>query len=116
MLPNVATLAPADNELIDINGDLVADSPTRGHGLAIAGMIATMVPGAIVQEARVSDRTGLVTDVSAARRMADSLRNTPRVDWPSVVVNSFGAVACDFEHQRHPASSSNRSASKPSSR
>ena len=36
VLPNVATLAPVDNELIDIDGDLVADSPARGHGLAIA--------------------------------------------------------------------------------
>jgi hypothetical protein len=97
VLPNVATFAPADNELIDIDGDLVADSPTRGHGLAIAGVIATMAPGAIVQEARISDRSGLVTDVSAARRMANSLRNTSRVAWPSVIVNSFGAVACDFD-------------------
>jgi hypothetical protein len=95
-LPNVATLASVDNELIDIDGDGIADYPAVGHGKAIAGVIATLVPGAIVQEARISDRDGLVTDVSAARRMAESLRNMPRTNWPSVVVNAFSSVACDF--------------------
>ena len=97
VLPNTTTLASTDNELIDINGDLIADAPTRGHGLAIGGTIATIAPGATVLEARVSDRAGLVTDVSAARRMAMSLRNTPRQNWSPLVVNSFGTVACDFD-------------------
>jgi hypothetical protein len=97
VLPNTSALASTDNELIDINGDLIADAPVRGHGWAIAGTIATIAPGATVLEARVSDRAGLVTDVSATRRMASSLRNTPRQDWAPLIVNSFGMVACDFD-------------------
>ncbi|HEX4984388.1 MAG TPA: S8 family serine peptidase, partial [Ilumatobacteraceae bacterium] len=96
-LPNVATLASADNELIDIDGDGIVGYPAAGHGKAIAGVIATLAPGAIVQEARVSDRSGLVTDVSAARRMADSLRNLPRQGWPSLMINAFGTVVCDLD-------------------
>jgi subtilisin family serine protease len=97
VLPNVAPLASGDNEVIDADGDLIVNYPAAGHGLAIDGVIATLVPGAIVQEARISDRSGLATDVSAARRMADSLRNMSRGNWPSVVVNSFGTSACDFD-------------------
>lgn len=97
VLPNVSTLSTADNELIDRNGDIIVDYPPAGHGLAIGGVISTLVPGAAVVEARISDRNGLATDVSAARRIADSLRNTPRQNWPSVVVNAYGSVACDFE-------------------
>jgi hypothetical protein len=95
VLPNVSALIPADNEVIDADADLLADYPAAGHGLAIGGVIATLVPGAVVQEARVSDRNGLATDVTAARRMATSLRNMPRRDWPSVVVNAFGTNSCD---------------------
>ena len=96
VLPNVSTLAPIDNELVDKDGDIIVDYPAAAHGLAIGGTIAVIAPGAIVQEARISDRAGLVTDVSAARRMAGSLRNMQRRDWPSVIVNSFSTVACDF--------------------
>ncbi len=97
VLPNVTPLASVDNELIDRNGDIVVDYPAAGHGVAIGGMFATMVPGAVVVEARISDRNGLATDVSAARRIADSLRNTPRQSWPSVAINAYGSVACDFD-------------------
>lgn len=97
VLPNVSTLATVDRELIDINGDTIADYPAVGHGLAIGGVISTLAPGAAVQEARISDRAGLVTDVSAARRMAESLRNMSRPNWPSVIVNAFGTTACDFD-------------------
>ena len=45
----------------------------------------------------MSDRTGLATDVTAARRIATSLRNMPRKDWPSIIVNAFGTSACDFD-------------------
>lgn len=97
VLPNVTTLISVDNELIDRNGDGLGDYPAIGHGLAIGGTIATLVPGAVVVEARVSDRTGLATDVTAARRIATSLRNMPRKDWPSIIVNAFGTSACDFD-------------------
>jgi Subtilase family len=97
VLPNASPLIAADNEQIDIDNDGVADYPAVGHGLAIGGVIATLAPGAIVQEARVSDRDGLATDVSAARRMATSLRNMPKLQWPSLVVNAFGTSACDFD-------------------
>ncbi len=97
VLPNVTTLISVDNELIDRNGDGLGDYPAIGHGLAIGGTIATLVPGAAVVEARVSDRTGLATDVTAARRIATSLRNMPRKDWPSIIVNAFGTSACDFD-------------------
>jgi hypothetical protein len=97
VLPNVSTLANVDRELIDVNGDIIVDYPPAGHGLAIGGVISTLVPGAAVQEMRVSDRTGLATDVSAARRMAETLRNMPRPDWPPVIVNAFGTSACDLD-------------------
>jgi subtilase family protein len=97
VLPNASPLIAADNEQIDTDNDGVADYPAVGHGLAIGGVIATLAPGAVVQEARVSDREGLATDVSAARRMATSLRNMPKLQWPSLVVNAFGTSACDFD-------------------
>jgi hypothetical protein len=97
VLPNASPLIAADNELIDIDNDGEADYPAAGHGLAIGGVIATLAPGAVVQEARVSDRDGLATDVSAARRIAMSLSNMPKKQWPSLVVNAFGTSACDFD-------------------
>ncbi|MGH9132483.1 MAG: S8 family serine peptidase, partial [Ilumatobacteraceae bacterium] len=97
VLPNVSTLASADDELVDRNADGLADYPAVAHGLAIAGTIATLAPGAAVEEARVSARTGLATDVTAARRMANSLRNRPRQTWPALLVNAFGTATCDFD-------------------
>jgi hypothetical protein len=96
-LPNVVQLGPLDDEQIDRNADGLADYPAAGHGRAIAGVIATLAPGAAVTEARISARTGLATDVSAARRIAASLRNNPRQTWPSIIVNSFGGASCDFD-------------------
>jgi hypothetical protein len=96
VLPNVSTLASADNELIDRNNDGIADSPVNGHAVGISSVIGTLAPGALVEVGRVADRNSLATDVSAARRMALSLRNLPPLQWPSLIVNSFGSYSCDF--------------------
>ena len=55
VLPNVTTLIPVDNELIDRNGDGLGDYPAIGHGLAIGGTIAH--PGARCGRRRGACRT-----------------------------------------------------------
>jgi len=92
---NVTKLDPNDNEIVDANGDLMADAPVNGHGRAIAGVLNVIAPGATIQEVRVSDRTGVATDVTATREMAASLRSLNRPNWPQLIVNSFGTPGCD---------------------
>ncbi|MBK5333271.1 MAG: S8/S53 family peptidase, partial [Ilumatobacteraceae bacterium] len=96
-LPTTSKLASTDNELIDIvdNGPSMADYPAVAHGKAIAGTIYTTAPGATIQEVRINDRSGLLTDVSAVRGMASALRTLSRVDYPDLIVNSFSTAVCD---------------------
>jgi hypothetical protein len=96
-LPTTTKLASTDNELLDVvnNGALMVDYPHASHGKAIAGVITTIAPGTTIQEVRINDRSGLLTDVSAARGMASSLRTLARLDYPDVIVNSFSSAVCD---------------------
>ena len=77
-------LAPTDNELLDVvnNGPLMVDYPHGAHGKAIAGVITTIAPGSTIQEVRINDRSGLLTDVSAVRGIASSLRTLARCRLP----------------------------------
>jgi hypothetical protein len=96
-LPTTSQFSSNDNELIDVvnNGPLMADNPAVGHGKAIAGTIYTTAPGTTIQELRINDRSGLMTDVSAARAIASSLQTMPRADYPALMVNAFSTAVCD---------------------
>lgn len=100
---NVVRLAPRDAEAVDVRpADGIADLYFAGHGVAIASVIATLAPGATVTEARITEANGVATDVSAARRMATTLRDADlRNSWPDVIVNAFGSPACDLD-PTHP--------------
>jgi subtilisin family serine protease len=57
-----------------------------------------MAPGVTVTEARMTEANGVATDVSAARRMATTLRKFNLAgNWPDLIVNAFGSPACDVD-------------------
>ncbi len=95
--PNVTRLTQADHEPLDSRAPFgVVDIDSAGHTTAIAGVIATVAPGALVEAARITDATGVATDVSAARRMANTLRHANSMSaMPDLIVNAFGSAACD---------------------
>jgi Subtilase family len=95
---NVSQLTSGDVETLDatVPPDQIVDLYYGGHTVAIAGVIATIAPGAAVVAARITEADGIATDVSAARRMANTLRDAnQRHDWPDLIVNAFGSPACD---------------------
>lgn len=98
-LPTTTKLSSSDNELVNRvlndNDPLMVDYPHAGHGKAIAGVITTIAPGATIQEARINDRDGLATDVSAARRIASSLQTLSRANYPDIMINAFATAVCD---------------------
>jgi hypothetical protein len=93
--PNVSRLTPDDVEHLDVvqPGKDVVDIYSGGHTLAIADVIATIAPAAKVKAVRITDSTGVATDVSAARRMARTLSGIP--DWPELILNAFGSPTCN---------------------
>lgn len=93
----VVRLTPQDAEAVDTRlADGIADLYYAGHGVAIAGVVATLAPSATVVETRITEANGVATDVSAARRMASTLRAADAVNaWPDVIVAAFGSPACD---------------------
>ncbi len=97
-LPTTTMLSSTDDEQPNIvsNGSKMVDYPHALHGTAIAGVLTTIAPGMTIQEVRVNDRAGLLTDVSAARGMASSLRTLALADYPDVLVNAFGSPACNL--------------------
>jgi Subtilase family len=98
-LPTTTKLSSTDDEQPNIvnNGAKMVDYPHAFHGTAIAGVLTTIAPGMTIQEVRVNDRSGLLTDVSAARGMASSLRTLALADYPDVIVNAFGSAACNVD-------------------
>ena len=98
-LPTTTKLSSTDDEQPNIvnNGPLMVDYPHAYHATAIAGVLTTIAPGTTIEEVRVNDRTGLLTDVSAARGMAASLRTLALADYPDVIVNAFGSPACNID-------------------
>jgi hypothetical protein len=100
-LPTTTKLSSADNELVAPlpkagSDPLLVRYPHAGHGKALAGILTTIAPGATIQEVRINDRDGLLTDVSAARGMASSLRTLTRSNYPDLIINSFGSPACSL--------------------
>jgi hypothetical protein len=95
--PNVNRLTQNDNEAVDSRAPFgVVDLGSAGHTVAIAGVINAVAPGAVVEAARITDASGVATDVSAARRMANTLRQANRsTTFPGIIVNAFGSAACD---------------------
>jgi hypothetical protein len=98
-LPTTTMLSPTDNEILNAvnNGPLMVDYPHGAHGKSIASTIMTIAPGTAIQEVRINDRSGLLTDVSAVRGIASSLRTLPRQQYPDLIVNSFSTAVCDTD-------------------
>jgi hypothetical protein len=98
-LPTTSKLSSTDNDLVDLvnNGTKMVDSPAAGHGEGISGVLTTVAPGATIQNVRINDRTGLLTDVSAARAIASSLRTLSLANYPNLLINSFGSAGCDLK-------------------
>ena len=98
-LPTATQLTAADNDLVNLvnNGPKLVDFPEGGHDQAIAGVLTTIAPGATIESVRVNDRAGLLTDVSAARAIASSLRTLTLATYPNLLVNAFGTAACNLD-------------------
>jgi Subtilase family len=101
-LPTTTMYDPTiDTELVNrvLNEDdpLMVDYKHAGHGRAIAGTITTLAPGATIKVARVNDRTGLLTDVEATRRIVQVLKSLTPATRPQLVVLSFVTAACDLD-------------------
>ena len=97
-LPTTTQLASTDNDLVNLvnNGPKMVDAPPAGHGQAISGVLTTVAPGAAIQNIRINDRTGLATDVSAARAIASSMRTLSIADYPNLLINAFGSAVCNL--------------------
>jgi len=94
--PNVTQLTPGDIETLDADSDKIVDLYFGGHEVAIAGVINVIAPAAEVEAVRITEANGVATDVSAARRMATTLREAKRSgSWPDVIVAAFGTQVCD---------------------
>ena len=59
--------------------------------------MTTVAPGSAIENVRINDRSGLATDVSAARSIAvvDAHADTCR-RIPNLLVNAFGTAVCDL--------------------
>lgn len=100
-LPTTTKLSNADNDLVNLvnNGPNMVDFPAAGHAQGISGVLTTVAPGATIQNVRINDRSGLATDVSAARSIAAALRSLQSVNlpnFPNLLVNAFGTAVCDL--------------------
>jgi hypothetical protein len=92
----VSRLATADIETADANGDGKADFYYTGHSMAIGGVLEVIAPGAVVKLVKITETNGIATDVSAARRMATTLKQANASNaWPDLIVTPFGSTACD---------------------
>ncbi len=93
--PNISRLTQGDTEILDGDGDKIVDLGWSGHQVPIAGVLNVVASGATVEAVRITEPNGIATDVSAARRMATTLRDANRNgSWPGVLVASFGSEAC----------------------
>jgi hypothetical protein len=101
VLTNTTPLTSADNELpnrVANQGDpKFADYPHAGHLLAIAGSTTVTAPGVTINALRVNQRSGLLTDVDAARRIASAMRSTGSATYGNLLILSFGSAACDLD-------------------
>ena len=99
-LPNVTVFQSIDDDRpnADKSGDpKLVDQPAAGHGKAISGVISTIAPGATIKVVRVNSRSGLLTDVDAARRIAETFASITQVNnLPDLLVMSFGTTVCDI--------------------
>jgi hypothetical protein len=97
-LPTATQLTSADNDLVNLvnNGPKEVDFPEAGHDQGIVGVLTTIAPGATIESVRVNDRAGLLTDVSAARAIASSLRTLSLTNYPNLLINAFGTAACNL--------------------
>lgn len=99
-LPNVTQFQSVDDERpnADTSGEpKLVDYPAAGHGKAIGGVITAIAPGTTIREVRVNNRTGLLTDVDAARRISQTFWAINNVNLlPDLLVMSFGTTVCDI--------------------
>jgi hypothetical protein len=94
--PNVSRLTTGDTETPDADGDGIVDQYFGLHSIAIGSVLNTIAPGATVKLAKITEPNGIPTDVSAARRMAMTLKQANAANaWPDLIVEPFGSSACD---------------------
>jgi hypothetical protein len=99
--PNVTRLTTADKETLDASGDGIVDLYYGDHDTAMAGVLNVIAPAASVTAVRITEANGIATDVSAARRMATTLKAANNAGtWPDVIVNAFGSPACALDPNR----------------
>jgi hypothetical protein len=101
---NVTRLTSADTETLDASkpADGIVDLYFGDHNTAMAGVLNVIAPSASVEAVRITEANGVATDVSAARRMASTLKAANRAgNWPDVIVNAFGSPACALD-PAHP--------------
>jgi Subtilase family len=96
-LPTTTQLTSDDNDLVNrvANGPLMIDFPGGGHAQGIDGVLTTVAPGSSIVDVRINDRSGLATDVSAARAIASSLRSLTIPNYPNLLINAFGSAVCE---------------------
>lgn len=97
-LPTTTQRTIDDNDLVNIvnNGPKMVDFPAAGHAQGISGTITTIAPGSAIENVRISDRSGLATDVSAARSIASAMRALTLATYPHLLVAAFGGAVCDL--------------------
>jgi hypothetical protein len=85
------------NRVLNEGDPLMVDYKHAGHGRAIAGVITTLAPGATIKVARVNDRSGLLTDVEATRRIVQVLKSLTPATRPQLIVLAFVTATCDVD-------------------
>lgn len=106
LLTGVTKLKNADAETLDANGDSVVNYPHAAHGIAMAGVIKTLTPGATIRVGRISTNAGVASDWTAVTREVLTLKQTQVANWPDVIVHAFGSSVCDRQAGQ-PAASTN---------
>ena len=98
-LPTTTQLSSADNDLVNLvsNGPKMVDFAPAGHAQGISGVLTTIVPGSTIENVRINDRSGLATDVSAARAIASAMRTLSIGNYPNLLINAFGTAACNLD-------------------
>lgn len=93
-VPNATALRAGDVEIPDVDGDGLADNGVVGHGVSISSVIASLVPGATIVNARVAIE-GLGTDFTSAKRIVRVIDTLPPGSRPHLIGASFATMACD---------------------
>lgn len=98
--PNLTRLTSGDKETLDATkpADGIVDLYFGDHNTEMAGVLSVIAPSASVEAVRITEPNGIATDVSAARRMARTLKSANSAGtWPDIIVNAFGSPTCALD-------------------